>query len=130
MSYELRWHPGGVTKYFFSIVTNDDMLLSVYESEADSRFENLRYVINDFLEIEGCDFETPIAERIAIQDRGAAFTNPNIRIAVVTTHPQVIAAAEAYAASPLNVYPTKIFSTLQEARVWLGFPRADDPQGN
>lgn len=120
MSYELLWHTGGVTKRFFNIVTNDDMLLSVYESEADPRFENLRYVINDFVEIEGCDFETPVAERIAVQDRGAAFSNPNIRIAVVTTHPQVIAAAEVYIASPLNVYQTRIFATIPEARAWLG----------
>ena len=119
MSYELRWHPGGVTKYFFAKVTNEDMLLSVYESEADPRFENLRYVINDFLDITGCDFEAPIAERIAIQDRGAAFTNAKTRIAVVTTHPQVIAAAEAYSASPMNIYQTRIFPTMTEARQWL-----------
>ncbi len=120
MAYELLWHTGGVTKRFFDMVTTDDMLLSVYETEADARFENLRYVINDFIDITGCDFETPVAERIAMQDRGAAFANPNIRIAVVTRHPQVIEAAEAYSASPLNVYPTRIFSTMAEARHWLG----------
>lgn len=126
MSYRLDWEKRGVIKHFFDDVTARDMVDSVIEVESDSRFDELRYVINDFLDITGCSAGVPEIEEVSVMDRGAAATNHRIRIAVVTTHPTVIELATLYANSPINAYPTKIFATREEARAWLGLrhPRA------
>jgi len=120
VSYEIIWEPRGVIKLYSALVTDNEMIQSVVDTEKDARFDELRYVINDFLGITGISMTKDSVEEISVRDRGAACTNPNIRIAVVATHPEIIALTIAYANSPLNAYPTKIFATLAEARSWLG----------
>ena len=61
-------------------------------------------------------------DEIAAIDQAASISNRNIRIAVVATHPEILELADHYARSPMNVYPTRIFPTMAEGRVWLGIP--------
>jgi len=119
MGYEIIWEPRGVVKRFFGEVTSDDMLKSVADSEGDSRFDELRFVINDFLDITAVSSSHHDVEEIAAIDSIAAVTNPRIKVAIVTTSPVVKEMAEGYINSPLNHYPTKIFQTLAEGRQWI-----------
>jgi hypothetical protein len=113
LSYEIIWEPRGVVKRFFGHVTSHDMLQSVVETEMNVRFDDLRYVINDFLDITGISSLPQDVEEISVIDKGASMSNSRIHIAL----------ASDYANSPLNVYPTRIFSSLGEARSWLGVER-------
>ena len=119
MSYEIIWEPCGVIKRFFGHVTSHDLLQSVLEIEMDARFDELRYCINDFLGITGISSSPQDVEEIAVVDKGASLTNPRIKIAVVTTSPEVISLANEYANSSLNSYPTRIFSSRDEAGLWF-----------
>lgn len=122
MSYEIIWEPRGVVKRYFGHVTSADMVQSVTDVEGNPRFDDLRYVINDFLAIDDISSSQKDVDDISVLDKGASFTNPQIRIAVVTTSPDVTALATAYAESSMNAYPTKIFASLSEARSWLDAP--------
>lgn len=119
MSYEIIWERRGVIKRYFGHVTTDDLVQSVVDVEKDARFDSLRYCINDFLGITGISSSPQDIEDISALDKGASFSNPRIMIAVVTTSPEVISLANEYANSALNSYPTKIFSSLDDARSWL-----------
>lgn len=119
MSYEIIWARRGVIKRYFGHVTTDDLVQSVVDVEKDARFDSLRYCINDFLGITGISSSPQDIEDISALDKGASFSNPRIRIAVVTTSPEVVALATEYANSALNSYPTKIFSSLDDANAWL-----------
>lgn len=99
------------------------MLQSVIDTESDPRFDDLRFVINDFLDVQNISISSDDVEYISAVDRAAAVTNSNIRIAVVANRPEIIALADQYANSPMNAYPTRVFATLAEARAWLGAPR-------
>lgn len=124
MGYETRWEPPrGVVKRFFGYVSNKELLQSVIDTESDPRFDDLRFVINDFLDVRNISVSRNDVEYISAVDRAAAATNPNIRIAVVANRPEIIALADQYANSPMNAYPTRVFATLVEARAWLGAPR-------
>jgi hypothetical protein len=92
---------------------------SVVVTEGDARFDDLRFVINDFLCITGVSSSLRDVEEVAAIDSIAAITNPRIKVAVVATSPMVIEMAESYIDSPLNQYPTKIFQTLADARQWI-----------
>lgn len=122
MSYEVHWESQGAIKRFWGVVSSADMLRSVVETEADARFDTLRFVINDFREVTQITFDSHDVGDIAAIDLGASRTNPAIKIAVVATRADVIELAEQYANSALNVYPTQIFATLDEARTWITEP--------
>ena len=120
MGYEVVWEqPAGVIKRHFGLVTGRDLLGAVRETEGDSRFDTLRYVINDFRDCTGLAVSPAEVQEIAALDGAAARTNPRIRIAVVTDLPEVMATAKAYADDPLTPFVTRVFASMEEARRWV-----------
>lgn len=120
MGYAITWEPpSGVIKRHFGHVTGQELLQAIRTTEADPRFDTLRYVINDFLECTGLSVSQSEFDDISAIDAGAAMSNPRIRIAVVATRPDVVAIARAYANDPITAFDTRVFDTMDEARVWL-----------
>jgi len=119
MSYELVWEPKGVVKRFFGHVTAKELFRAATDVEGDERFDQLRYVINDFLGITGFSFSSSHVDELAAIDHAAAKTNKRIKLAVIATDPGIIELATQYANSPMNSYPFRIFSTIAAARDWL-----------
>ena len=120
MAYEIVWEPKGAVKCFFGKVSDVEVLQASLDIECDWRFDHLSFVINDFLACEGFSVSEGTVEEISAIDNAAAMSNPKIRIAVIATVPEIVAAAEQYAASPMNVFPTRIFASPADARKWLG----------
>jgi hypothetical protein len=84
LAYAIAWEAAGVRKRFSGHVTDEEPMRSVVEVESDPRFDDLRYVVNDFL-------------------------------------------AELHAASPLDRYPTRIFSAIDQAEDWIAEPPPEFP---
>ncbi len=119
MGYELIWEPRGVLKRFYGPVTDTDIAGSVARVHGDRRFDTLRYVINDFRDGTGHRVPLDAVEEIAAIDDVASISNPHIRVALVAATPDFIELAKQYAGATLKLYPTRIFSSLDEARNWL-----------
>lgn len=119
MGYSLEWECSGVVKRYHGQVNAAELVEPVVSTQSDARFDQLRYVINDFLGVQGMACTQDDIDVIAAHDMGAAVTNPNIRIAMVTCQPDVIALIQRYLQATGEVYPTRIFPTLAEARAWL-----------
>jgi hypothetical protein len=119
VAFEIVWEARGACKRFFGHVSDDDLMESVADIEGDPRFDDLRYVINDFLGVASFAITEENVLAISAIDAAAAISNPNIKIAVVATDLQVQALAKVYATSPWNAYPTAVFSNIEEARAWL-----------
>jgi hypothetical protein len=111
--------PNGLLKRHFGQVTGSEVLEANCKAEEDARFDTLRYVINDFLDCTGVSVSPNEIEEIAAIDHGAATSNPNIRVAIVATHPDVLAASTAYVTDPLCAFATRIFNSMDDARSWL-----------
>lgn len=127
MGYEIHWEsPRGVIKRLFGLVTGDELLASAVQVEADPHFDTLRYVINDFRDCTGLSVEAHQIEEMAAIDSVAAFTNPQINIAIVATLPEILVGADAYAMDPATVFPTRVFTSMDEAKAWALLP----PSGN
>ena len=120
MPYEIIWEPIGVIKRHFGKVTGDELLDAVQKTEGSPNFDSYRYVINDFLDCTEISVSKRETEIIAAIDNAASQTNKRIRIAIVAINPNVIDLATHYANDPLTPYPTKLFSTMKEARAWIG----------
>jgi len=124
LGYELHWEDRGVVKRYFGQVSSEELLAPVVATEADERFDTLRFVINDFLEAKSVAFTQADIDAIAAHDMGAAVTNPYIKVAVVATQPEVIDLVQRYMQTAVRAYPTSIFSTMAEARAWVAAPMA------
>ncbi len=124
MAYEIIWKPGGVIRRYFGHVTAHELSGSVTKMQGDSRFDDLRYVINDFQGSTGLMVSTSEIDEIAAIEGAAAISNRDIRIAMVATTPEAIALAHHYSSSPLIVHPIRIFGSLDGAHTWLGLPPA------
>ena len=119
MGYSLEWERIGVVKRYHGQVSAAELVEPVVATESDARFEQLRYVINDFLDVQGMSCTQDDIDLIAAHDMGAAVTNPNIRIAFVTCRPDLIALIQRYLKAANEVFPSGIFPSLAEARAWL-----------
>jgi hypothetical protein len=119
MSYEIVWENKGVLKRYFGCMTGKELLQGVYDICGSVRFDEIEYVIYDFLNCKSLAVsDVEAIEAAAIED-AAHYSNPKIRIAVVADDPQTIAIASRYASDATKAYPTCIFPTVDDARAWL-----------
>ena len=119
MSFELNWEPRGVVKRYFGRVTGEEVFAAGIQSQGDRRFDQNCYAINDFLDCTEFVIDRKVLDEIAAVAGAAEISNPNIKIAIVATLPAVVAATMEYIGLPLQTYPTRLFATRAEARVWI-----------
>ena len=117
MPYELTWEERGVYKRLWGFISFPEYARSQELVLSDPRADDIRYVINDLLEVEGYTVTTKEAEYLAAFNRGSSLSNPRIRIAYVTKDAKVIFLLKA--ASVFSSYTVKDFPTLQDARAWV-----------
>ena len=120
MSHELIWEAEGVHKRFWGDLTGNELAETVETVAAHRDFDTLRFILNDFLGVATHDIDSDSLERITISRLGSRFTNPRIRVLLVTRNPALFNLADV---TKPGSFPatneTKGFETLGEAREWL-----------
>jgi len=121
MPYSHAWEDRGVVKHFSGFVTGEEFARSAQEIAADRRFDDLRFIICDFLDVKGHSIDARSIERIAITRLGSLYSNPNIRVVLITTDEKVAKLKLAIEHPRFGkTYETCVFGTVQQARDWLG----------
>ncbi len=116
MPFTLTWKDHGVYKKFTGFVSFQEYARSQEMVLGDPRTDDLRYVINDLLDVEGYSVTLHEAEYAAAFNRGASLSNPRLRIAYVTRDIKAITLLKLV--SVLSSFPIKTFATIEEARAW------------
>ena len=116
MAHTITWEPKGVYKRFTGFVSFEEFIRTQEEVLADPRIDSMRYVINDFLAVEGYTATREQAEYSAAINRGSSFSNPRLRVACVTT--QLPVKALITVASLVSALEIKGFASLDAARTW------------
>lgn len=120
MPYKNTWEQRGVYRVFSGKITGEEILEAVQKVEADARFDKIKYVINNFLDVTEIDVSPKDIKIIAAIDTAAALSNSDIKIAQLATDPQIAALNVLYSeAAGSSPYPTKVFHTLEDARKWI-----------
>lgn len=120
MKYINTWEPRGVYRKFSGLLTGALIREAVEKVEGDERFDKIRYVLNDYLDVTGMDVSDFELNAIAAIDSVAAIYNRNIKIAQVTTRQDIIGLVTNYDEKLQdNTYETRVFSTVADARKWL-----------
>lgn len=120
MAFELVWEPDGVVKRFSGTVSADEFLRSVKQVQGDSRFDDVRYIISDFSDGLADKISEDILTELSAMHYGAYASNPNCRIAFVTTDQAFAERIRRILLSPDMIsYQVEVSATLAEARDWL-----------
>jgi hypothetical protein len=119
MPVELTWESRGVYRRYFGDVTARERYRSFDQICADPRFDDLRYVITDYLAVRSYEISDDDTPQIAALHVAPMRTNPNIVIAAVVVDEQIIAAIRHFISLRFITQPYEIFSTLPEARAWI-----------
>lgn len=120
MPCEIVWEHKGVYKHLSGFVSAAEFVRSVETVQADPRFDEIRYVINDFSDVTAHQLtEDLLSELVAIQ-YGAQASNPNCKVVYVGADQDLSRLLETLlVGSQASVYQVMLFATVPEAREWL-----------
>jgi hypothetical protein len=120
VGYEIQWEsPDGLVKRFSGNISSSDIVSAVLETEADSRFQKLRYVLNDFLDVGEFTYSLTDSNFVSALYSVTSLSNSKIKVAFVTRSSDISAFVNQYTDTPQNDCPAETFDTLEEARRWL-----------
>ncbi len=120
MPYETIWEEKGIYWKYKGILTGEDLLQSNTSIYGDSRFDKVHYQLIDMLDVESFEVDTEAMEEVTAMDLGASQTNPNLIVAVVSTHIQAKRLVELYETTTGGApWETEMFESVEEARVWI-----------
>jgi hypothetical protein len=119
MPYRLTWEPKGVYRQYHGDVTIRERRASLDAICGDSRFDDLRYTITDYLSVGAYEITSDATLEVAAMHVAPLVTNPRIVIAAVATRPDIVAAIQEFIGHGLIRAPYRIFPTLDEARRWV-----------
>jgi hypothetical protein len=121
MTCEIVWEHKGVYKRLSGHVSAEEFVRSVETIQADPRFDDIRYVINDFSDVTSHALDEDRLIELAAIQYGAQASNPQVRAVYVGTDPQLTELLESILLEgPQHpVYRVALFPTLPQARDWL-----------
>ena len=121
MPYEISWEPLGVVLRASGVLLDEDSIAVNEELYASPLFPVMKYQIIDFSLIEKFDLSSERIRITADWDRIAAKTNPDMKIAVITSTAFVRGMANMYAiyhGLRGGGWTSKIFECEEDARAW------------
>ena len=119
MSYINTWEKDGVYRKYSHRVTGQEVIQALQDVHGDAKFDYIRYVINDLLDVTEHHVTDKEIRTIAAFDNAAALSNPNIKVAVVATMSTIQDLASMYSELiSTSPYACEIFTTIGEARAW------------
>ncbi|MCX7251980.1 MAG: hypothetical protein NTX37_10900 [Burkholderiales bacterium] len=122
MTCETIWENKGVLKRLSGHVSADEFVSSVEAIQADPRFDDIRYVINDFSQVSSHELDADLLQELAAIQYGAQASNPQVRAVYVGLGGDPVLTQllqSILIGSQRSVYRVALFETLPQARDWL-----------
>jgi hypothetical protein len=121
MPYSTQWTDKNHQVTFTGKVTGQEILEMVSGVYGDERFDDVRYNLVDFTGAESFEVKEREIKEIAYMDRAAARSNPQMKLAIAANNDVMQKMSQLYAEySNDSSWQVRIFSTLEEAKQWLG----------
>lgn len=120
MSHTNHFETAGLYRHFNGHVSGEEILQGNLQLHSDPRFKGLRYVINDFSQIDSHSIAPLHTKVYASTDNIIAKTKHALCIALVVTTPEHEALARHYRQNlQADAFQCGIFHSVDEARAWL-----------
>lgn len=121
MPYSSNWEHNGVYRRYSGMVSGVELIEASLDMYADSRFDEINYLIADFSQVDGFNISMEEVEKLAHFNTAAAKTNGNIKTALVINDESAKSLVSIYdIVTEANNSPweNKVFSSIDEARHW------------
>ena len=119
MTHTLSWKPDYLHRKFSGEITGEEILKSNFELQAHPRFAKIKYLINDFNEVESTLIDAEHTKIFASTDDIISDSKGKLKIAIVSNNDEHIELAKMYRASMKNrLFECEIFATVEEAKKW------------
>lgn len=120
MSHLNIWEKKGLYRKFENKINGEEVLTSNLTIQGDSRFDDIRYVINDFTQIIDFEVSSTDINVIAATDNAASISNPNIKIAIVSSHEPLLTWIKHYCGIMKDApFDCKIFDNINDTYKWV-----------
>lgn len=120
MAHKITWEPKGVYRRFNGIVTGEEILESNLTLQANPRFDEINYVLNDFTQVSDHTITLSDTNAYAVTDEIASHKKPHLKIAIVVTRKDHFELADTYCDLMKSMkYEAKISKTTDQAYRWL-----------
>lgn len=119
MPYSITWESKGVCAKFNGRCTINDLKEVFIKIGSDYRYDSLRFVILDYLDVEHQNLTEAEAEEAAAIDIGMTFTNPRVVFASISSDERILELWRHFVS--VNVLPHRhgILPGVSEARAWI-----------
>jgi len=116
MAHTNKWEDRGLRRIFSGNITAEEVLKSNLAMHGDARFDDIKFILNDFTQIEGFEVSHIEIKQISKFDHVAALTNKKLKIIIVATDESLLKWIYAYIEqmqnSPLECV---VFKSLDDA---------------
>jgi hypothetical protein len=119
MPFKLVWERAGVYRHYHGDVSVAERRASLDLICGDHRFDDLRYALTNYLDVQGYESSPESTAEIAALHIGPVFTNPQILIVAVAQRDDILAAIADFQRLAFTKAPYVVFPTLPEARDWI-----------
>ena len=120
MKIEMIWEQGGLLKRMSGALSEEEFLLSSVQVLADPRFDDIRFVINDFLQVTGSGFSRGMLPYLAAIQYESKATQSRCRVIFVSRDESILALIkDALATRDLDHFEVCTAPTVEAARDWL-----------
>jgi hypothetical protein len=119
VAYELVWEPRGIYRRYFGRLSGRDLIDSHVVTQADPRFDGLRYALNDLSGVDSVDVHDDDLTHVVAAQHGAFHSNPNVIVAMVIPSPAILAEFRRFEQAGSTPYRFDVFASLDEARAFL-----------
>ena len=117
MAYSISWEKRGPCITYQGRVNFAEFMGAVMSVHSNSEYATLHYVIHDMTAVLELDFSGVDMTTIVSHELGARFTNPRVRVAVVSSDPTMAELTQAF--GTLTQVPIALLASVQEARDWV-----------
>jgi hypothetical protein len=120
--YEFKWEGEGVCWKYSDTVSGEDVVRANSEIYGDARFDHLKYIIIDLLDVREIDLgDQDVSATTSFAVR-ANPKNPHVKVAFVATHDELCGLVRAYIEAALQRLPhskQQLFTDEADARRWI-----------
>ena len=122
VAYLMQWEVRGLYVWYEGYVTSGELLEVAQTWQGDERFDDLRYILQDFSGAETITRDVETMKFLAANDSAAKISNARIRLAVFPNRPDVINLVQAYLGAGMRTWTIRVFPTREAARAWVASP--------
>ena len=120
MPHKLIWEPKGVYWEYSGKISGKEVIKSSTAIYGDPRFDQLRYKLVNFLDIETLKMDNNEVAQIACQHNAAGISNPNIKNAILCNSNISELVNQFTAFFESSPWEVQVFQDIDKASDWLG----------